>query len=258
MKRYHEAVHFRDENGNVTGAYVYDTIKKEGFPLDMDDFKGYVSRSEVMFLEYRNGKLIHELTNEERKLMKKLSLRSHSMQEYWDNDCWTEQRFFDLFSERLMPAVIHPIVKIPVVGEMLQISILANPCKLAKVKERFGKLGEGFRIVRLIGQDTLVITVPVKLFDTLKGTFRGNLQDCVFCFPPVGNTVVNTENIQKYSLTNRLLHAEIDTSLPQNILQFFMEINEERLKLRGQVPNRDTEQQVQCTDVRQTAKMSLF
>ena len=46
MKRYHEAFHFRNENGEVTGAYLYDTKEQKGFPANMADFQKLVASSE--------------------------------------------------------------------------------------------------------------------------------------------------------------------------------------------------------------------
>lgn len=127
MKRYHEAFHFRDENGNVAGAYVYDTVKESGFPVNMDDFQKLVAGSEGM-----------------------------------------------------LPAGVMPIVKLSIVGEMLQIGIYANPIKLNEVRRRFGEMGKGFRSVKILGQDTLVIPVPVMAFEAYRGSLKDNLHDCAF------------------------------------------------------------------------------
>lgn len=258
MKRYHEAFHFRDENGNVAGAYVYDTVKESGFPVNMDDFQKLVAGSEVMFLEYGNGKMVHKLNEEERRSLGKVPTCGESIQEYWDNDSWAEKRYFNLFAEGMLPAGVMPIVKLPIVGEMLQIGIYANPIKLNEVRRRFGEMGKGFRSVKILGQDTLVIPVPVMAFEAYRGSLKDNLHDCVFCFPPISQAVTNTQNVRKASFVNRLLHTEVSNSVPEDILQFFIGRNEEKLCLRNQVSNREAGQSGQHAGAEPTAKMSMF
>ena len=130
MKRYPESFHFRDKSGDVVGAYVYDTVKESGFPVNMDNFQKFVVDSAVMFLEYENEKIVWKENVEEQRSFKGMPAHGESIQEYWDNDSWTEKRFFSLFAEGMLPAVVMPIVKLPIIGEMLQISIHANPIKL--------------------------------------------------------------------------------------------------------------------------------
>ncbi|RKI43145.1 hypothetical protein D7V86_01390 [bacterium D16-51] len=255
MKRYHEAFHFRNENGEVTGAYLYDTKEQKGFPVNMADFQKLVASSEVMFLECRDGDIIRKMNEEERKFSEKMPKFGESIQEYWDNDGWTEERFFSLFDDGMMPAAIMPMFKLPIVGQLLQIGFYANPSKLVEVKKRFGDKGKGFRIINTLGQDTLLIGIPVIAFDAYKTVFYDNLQDCVFCFPPISQAVINTENIQKYSLVNRLLRTKVSTSVPENVLQFFIKMNGEKITSRNQTKNKQLGQQVKEG---QTTKMTMF
>ena len=258
MKRYHEAFHFRNENGEVTGAYLYDTKEQKGFPANMADFQKLVASSEVMFLECRDGDMIHRMNEEERKFSEKMPEFGESVQEYWDNYSWTEEKFFNLFTDGMMPAVIMPVVKFPVVGQLLQIGLFANPSKLIEVKKRFGDMGKGFRLINPLGQDTLLIAIPVIAFVACKTMLYDNLQDCVFCFPPISQAVINTENIQKYSLVNRLLCTKISTSAPKDVLQFFINMNEEKMTLRNQTKNKQLGQPGQQDKKGQTTKMTMF
>lgn len=258
MKRYHGAFHFRDESGNVAGAYVYDTVKESGFPVNMDNFQKLVADSAVMFLEYENEKIVWKENVEEQRSFRGMPAHGESIQEYWDNDSWAEKRFFNLFAEGMLPAVAMPVVKLPIVGEMLQISIYANPIKLNEVRRRFGEMGKGFRLVKILGQDVLLIPVPVMAFEAYRGSLKDNLHDCVLCFPPISQAVTNTQNVRKASFVNRLLHTEVSNSVPEDILQFFIERNEEKLSLRKQVSNREARQSGQHTGAEPTAKMSMF
>ncbi len=258
MKRYPESFHFRDKSGDVVGAYVYDTVKESGFPVNMDNFQKFVVDSAVMFLEYENEKIVWKENVEEQRSFKGMPAHGESIQEYWDNDSWTEKRFFSLFAEGMLPAVVMPIVKLPIIGEMLQISIHANPIKLNEVRRRFGEMGKGFRLLKILGQDSLVIPVPVMAFEAYRDSLKDNLYDCVFCFPPISQAVTNTQNVRKASFANRLLRTEVTATIPKTILRFFTERNEEKLSLRNQVSNREAGQSGQHTGAEPTAKMTMF